>query len=141
MEKITDENGKVLHNGFVNCHILGILKDVNADVNWDDVCNGLEDVFGEQIKNAVNKQITLDLEYIKKMKKEEVMEKVKTFKDFTTDNDPHGEHDFGSFTLRENKFFWKIDYYNKDNPDMGSEDPSNTKITLRILTIMLAKEY
>ena len=72
---------------------------------------------------------------------QEVMEKVKTFKDFTADNDPHGEHDFGSFTLHGDKFFWKIDYYNKDNPDMGSEDPSNTKITLRILTIMLANEY
>ena len=39
---------------------------------------------------------------------------VKTFKDFTKDNDPHGEHDFGSFEVAGEKFFWKIDYYDLD---------------------------
>jgi hypothetical protein len=28
-----------------------------------------------------------------------------------TNNDPYGEHDFGSFELAGEKFFWKIDYY------------------------------
>jgi hypothetical protein len=48
----------------------------------------------------------------------------KTFKDFTTDNDPHGEHDFGSFEVAGEKFFWKIDYYDLDCR-YGSEDPSD----------------
>ncbi len=39
---------------------------------------------------------------------------VKTFKDFTKDNDPHGEHDFGSFEVAGDTFFWKIDYYDLD---------------------------
>ena len=34
-----------------------------------------------------------------------------TFDAFTEDNDPHGEHDFGSFELAGRTFFWKIDYY------------------------------
>jgi hypothetical protein len=38
-----------------------------------------------------------------------VIRKVATFSDFTADNDPHGEHDFGSFELTGRKFFWKID--------------------------------
>jgi hypothetical protein len=36
---------------------------------------------------------------------------VRRFDVFTPDNDPHGEHDFGSFTLDGRKLFWKIDYY------------------------------
>ena len=32
---------------------------------------------------------------------------VATFDAFSADNDPHGEHDFGSFELAGDKFFWK----------------------------------
>jgi len=42
----------------------------------------------------------------------------------TSDNDPHGEHDFGSFELAGNKFFWKIDYYDR-RLKWGSEDPAD----------------
>src|SRR5262249_2989858 len=45
--------------------------------------------------------------------KAEALRQVATFSDFTPDNDPHGEHDFGSFTLVGRKFFWKIDYYDR----------------------------
>jgi hypothetical protein len=65
---------------------------------------------------------------------------VKTFKDFTGDNDPHREHDFGSFEVAAEKFFWKIDYYDLDRR-YGSEDPSDPEKTTRVLTIMLAEEY
>ena len=60
--------------------------------------------------------------------------------DFTEDNDPHGEHDFGSFELAGRKFFWKIDYYDA-NMEFGSEDPADPAKTTRVLTIMLAEEY
>ena len=65
---------------------------------------------------------------------------VATFEAFNLDNDPHNEHDFGSFDLAGQKFFWKIDYY---SPDLqgGSEDPSDPAKTARVLTIMLAQEY
>ena len=60
---------------------------------------------------------------------------------FTNDNDPHREHDFGSFDLNGEKLFWKIDYYSTDDLDLGSEDPSDPAKTERALTIMLADEY
>ncbi len=44
---------------------------------------------------------------------DEIVSKVREFKDFTDDNDPHGEHDFGSFEYSGEKVFWKIDYYDE----------------------------
>ena len=63
-----------------------------------------------------------------------------TFDDFSEDNDPYGEHDFGAFELCGRKFFWKIEYYDRDM-EYGSEDPSDSAQTTRVLTIMLAEEY
>ena len=69
-----------------------------------------------------------------------VIGKVMTFSEFTSDNDPHGEHDFGSFELAERKFFFKIDYYDP-RLEFGSDDPADPAKTTRVLTIMLAEEY
>ncbi len=63
------------------------------------------------------------------------------FDAFTTDNDPHREHDFGSFEVDDQKLFWRIDYYDKRDPDLGANDPSDPTSTERVLTIMLAEEY
>jgi hypothetical protein len=65
---------------------------------------------------------------------------VATFSAFTADNDPHGEHDFGSFELANRKFFWKLDYYD-ERCESGSEDPSDPAKTTRVLTLMLSCEY
>jgi Protein of unknown function (DUF3768) len=72
--------------------------------------------------------------------KAEALVQVAMFSEFTADNDPHDEHDFGSFNLVGRKFFWKIDYYDK-NLRYGSEDPSDPERTTRVLTLMLAAEY
>ena len=69
--------------------------------------------------------------------KASVLQSVRAFKAFDTDNDPHHEHDFGAFELDGNRFFWKLDYYNRAM-DGGSEDPADPKQTTRVLTIMLA---
>jgi hypothetical protein len=71
----------------------------------------------------------------------DVITRVREFKDFTADNDPYGEHDFGAFDHPvAGKVFWKIDYY---DPTLthGSEDAADPRLTKRVLTIMLAREY
>lgn len=65
---------------------------------------------------------------------------VQRYDRFTNANDPHHEHDFGSFDFAGEKCFWKLDYYDKAL-EAGSEDPSDETITTRVMTIMLAWEY
>jgi len=71
---------------------------------------------------------------------EEVMCGVREFDNFSEDNDPYHEHDFGSFDHADQKLFWKIDYYSLDLLG-GSPDPADSDVTLRILTILLSSEY
>src|SRR5260370_5572562 len=84
--------------------------------------------------------MTCGVDTLPDMVKAKVLQLVATFDQFTEDNDPHGEHDFGSFELVNRKFFWKIDYYDRDLR-YGSQDPSDPERTMRVLTVMLAGEY
>ena len=72
--------------------------------------------------------------------KARILLKVQGFADFNAENDPHGEHDFGSFELAGETYFFKVDYYSPDL-DGGSEDPADPQKTTRVLTIMRADEY
>lgn len=69
-----------------------------------------------------------------------IMNKVRSFDDFTPDNDPHGEHDFGSFTHNGETYFWKLDCYDLQML-AHSPDPTDPSVTKRVLTIMMAQEY
>jgi hypothetical protein len=70
----------------------------------------------------------------------DALEKVATFANFTADNDPYSEHDFGFFELVGRTFYWKIDYYD-EKCEFGSADPADPRKTTRVLTVMLAAEY
>ena len=72
-------------------------------------------------------------------KQVDLFNQIQGFSEFTPGNNPHGERDFGSVFLGEEKYFWKIDYYDRDLV-YGSEDPSNTKITKRVMTVMHSSE-
>ncbi len=65
---------------------------------------------------------------------------VASFNKFTDENDPHAEHDFGSFVLADCTFLWKIDYYD-ERCEFGSKDPADSERTTRMLTLMLSSEY
>lgn len=69
-----------------------------------------------------------------------LLEAVRSFDAFTEDNDPWNEHDMASVTVCGERFFWKIDYYDRSLLH-GSEDPADPKVTTRVLTIMLVEEY
>jgi hypothetical protein len=65
---------------------------------------------------------------------------MRSFDQFTDDNDPHGERDFGAFEYCADTVFWKFDYYDKAL-EYGSPDPADPAVTQRVLTVMLASEY
>jgi Protein of unknown function (DUF3768) len=71
-----------------------------------------------------------------------VLQLVSKFDTFSEDNDPYGEHDFGSLKHNGKTVYFKIDYYAAgSNLSWGSNDPSNDKLTERVLTIMFSHEY
>ena len=65
---------------------------------------------------------------------------VRSFEAFSKGDDPHLERDFGAFEIGGQRLFWKIDYYDRDLR-YGSENPADSAVTRRVLTIMLASEY
>jgi hypothetical protein len=102
-----------------------------AELN--DLCRTAMGVAGKLVQTAgINALSPADQSAIR--------EKVEKFADFTPDNDPHGERDFGAFVHNSERIFWKIDYYDR-TLTQGSEDPSDPGATVRVLTIMLASEY
>jgi hypothetical protein len=65
---------------------------------------------------------------------------IATYSDWSEDNDPHREHDFGAFALFGECLFFKIDYYHPDH-DTLAPVPGNIELCRRVLTVMLADEY
>jgi hypothetical protein len=65
---------------------------------------------------------------------------VRTFDAFTPDNDPYGEHDFGTVQVEGHVVMFKNDAYDLDL-QYASSDPTDPNVTCRIMTLMLAEEY
>ena len=80
--------------------------------------------------------LTCGISSLPLMQQQEIMQKVRIFNNFTEDNDPYGEHDFGCFEYLGQQIFWKIDLY-----DFYSPQPDDETQTNRVLTIMFAEEY
>lgn len=77
--------------------------------------------------------ITNGVDSLPEATKAKILLAVRDFSDFNEDNDPHGEHDFGSLKIAGHSIFWKIDYYDADYRCHGDVN--------RVLTIMLSHEY
>jgi Protein of unknown function (DUF3768) len=62
------------------------------------------------------------------------------FKDFNPDNDPWGEHDCAFLTVNGTSVIFKIDYLDRSRR-IHSPDPADPKVTVRVMTVMLADKY
>jgi hypothetical protein len=71
---------------------------------------------------------------------ERIVQAIAAYDDFCHANDPHEEHDSGSFEVNGETIIFKIDYYDK-NLTHHSPDPSDPSVTERVITMMLAEEY
>ena len=64
------------------------------------------------------------------------------FESFEPENDPEGWHDFGAVTIRGETVFWKIDMFEADSDfRYGAEAPDNPETTMRVFTIMMARDW
>jgi hypothetical protein len=84
--------------------------------------------------------ITAGIEAMPLDQRRALLQKVRSFEAFGEDNDPHGEHDFGAVDEAGERYFWKLDYYDR-TMEAGSPDPADPSVTTRVLTIMRADEY
>ena len=71
---------------------------------------------------------------------ERLIKTIAVFDDFCHANDPHEEHDFGSFRFDHADVIFKIDYFDK-TLSVHSSAPADPSVTERIITVMRADEY
>lgn len=72
-----------------------------------------------------------------------ILNLLKTYSDFTPDSDPYETHEFGILEVpvgdEITKIYWRIDLYDADYR-YGSEEPDNTDVTRRVLTLMMSHD-
>lgn len=63
-----------------------------------------------------------------------VLNAARTFNAFTRHNDPYGTHECFFYQVDGERYFAKIDCYDK-SMEYGSENPADPSVTTRILTV------
>jgi hypothetical protein len=81
--------------------------------------------------------ITPEVSYLPQDQLEELITKVRELDDFTPENDPYSEHNFGKVAQDDVNYFWKINYYDLDF-ESRTVDPADPVKTRRVLILMKA---
>lgn len=84
--------------------------------------------------------ITASVSALPDTRKRSLIQAVRTYKNFTQDNDPYGEHDFGIISWEGSEYFWEIICYDKSLRHLAAH-PEDCARTTRVLTLMRADEY
>lgn len=126
---------------WISIHVMN--KDINETVKR---IAKLNDAFRASIQKPISEQrlgqvfCTASIMALSDYDIASIVEKVRLFDTFDESNDPYAEHDFGSFTYKDNKIYWKIDYEDpclEYQPKYTSEQNEPN----RILTIMLSQDW
>ncbi|HEY9864093.1 MAG TPA: DUF3768 domain-containing protein [Candidatus Obscuribacterales bacterium] len=76
---------------------------------------------------------------------QQLLQLLKEFNSFSPDNDPYGERDFVTLELDGDRYFFKIDYFEKSawlkGEEIGANSPEDVNTTWRVGTLMESSEY
>lgn len=110
----------------------------NTDTE-NEAIRALNDVF-RQTGIGGRMMITQGITSLPEGEQRNIIRAVQQFDDFSSENDPYGEHDCAAVDAGEHRVLFKIDYY---DPELThhSDDPTDPEKTRRVLTIMLPEEY
>lgn len=121
-----------------NGHYNAVLRDAHRRARIAKLNDEFRaDCFHNEYKMAV---LTAGVNALPTLTQLKAIDRTMSYNDFTPENDPWDEHDFGIVYADGYKFFWKIDYYDNKLEYM-SVNPANTKRTVRCLTLMLQEEW
>ncbi|MGE3335510.1 MAG: DUF3768 domain-containing protein [Rhodospirillaceae bacterium] len=84
--------------------------------------------------------MTRGIEALDERTRAEVIAAIMEFDAFDEDNDPYGEHDYGTVQIAGKTYVWKIDAYDQRLRYM-SPDPSDPAVTRRVLVLLLPSEW
>ena len=84
--------------------------------------------------------LTEGIQALSEIDKRAVLQAVQAYNDFSEESDPYGEHDFGLLIVNNQRYMFKVDYYDLAL-EYRSEDPADPAKTKRVLTILRADEY
>ena len=84
--------------------------------------------------------ITSGVQSLGQVEMNKLLRQVAQYDQFSSHNDPWGKHDCAVLEFEGQKYFWKIDYYDK-SMNFNSPDPSDPLATERVLTVMRSDEY
>lgn len=115
-------------------------QDKSRPENRTEQIQALNDAFRKSGGKGGRFMVTAGVQALGPIRVSVLLQQVMYFNAFSEENDPYGEHDFGSIKDGEQTFFWKIDAYDK-RLEYGSPDPTDPNVTTRVLTLMLAEEY
>jgi hypothetical protein len=104
----------------------------------------LNDQFRSSFDSNLGKVLlTAGVQTLSSAQLQQLLQAVKNFSDFNSENNPYLENDMGRIELFGSSFFWKIDYLHRQHwqQNIGSDDPADVQKTLRVMTIMFTSEY
>jgi hypothetical protein len=96
------------------------------------------DKLRKKLINSPSSRIILTPTVNESLDLDKILETVRNFDSFNGDNDPHDEHDCAIVIVNNEKYMFKIDYYDL-NLEYGV-DPQEEDC-IRVLTIMHVSEY
>ncbi|MDJ0517197.1 MAG: DUF3768 domain-containing protein [Trichodesmium sp. MO_231.B1] len=99
----------------------------------------LNDRFRNGDKSLGEYRMSRQVLALPRKKQKELFKEIQDFSDFTSENDPKGQHEMGRVTMDGVEYIWKIDYLDT-SMIMLSDAPEDINKTTRVLLVIRADE-